>query len=63
MLLGQQAFGLAARFIEKAFSLPRLVRFGTQQRQMRKRRQPRSAALTEGLLGKGEITLLGQLHQ
>ena len=48
---------------EKAFSLPRLVRFGTQQRQMRKRRQPRSAALTEGLLGKGEITLLGQLHQ
>ena len=63
ILLGQQTLGLAARFIEEAFGLPRFMRFGPQQREMRKRRQTGGAAFAQRLFGKGEIALFGQLHQ
>src|SRR3990167_1985885 len=55
--------GAAAAFIEKPFPLPRLVRLGAQQREVGKRRQAGGAAFAQGLLGKREITLFGQLDQ
>ena len=61
--LAQQAFGLAAGFIQKTLGLPGFVGFGAQQRQVGERRQPRRPALAQGLFGEGKVTLLGQLDQ
>ncbi|MNZ88054.1 hypothetical protein D3C78_1069360 [compost metagenome] len=63
VLSGQQALGLAAGLVKEAFGLPRLVCFGAQQRQVGKGRQSGGAAFAQGLFGKGEVTLFGQLHQ
>ena len=53
-LLGEQSFGRSAGFVEKTFGLTRLVRFGTQQRQVGERRQSGGTALAQRLLGEGK---------
>ncbi len=59
----QKRLGLVAGLAEKILCLSRLVRFGTQQGQVTEGRQARRAAFAQGLFGKSEIALLGQLHQ
>ncbi len=62
VVLGQQLFGGGAGFIEKALGLPRLVGFGAQQGKVCEGWQAGCTTLAQGLLGKGEVALFGQLH-